>query len=262
MGWNSVYWEGKEARADKAQEHHNHCIKEYRDEISYSANNTIIYTAQNVHNNVIGAISPAKIFVDKIDTVSGLFAYHQGKTAVLNFASYKNPGGGFLQGSGAQEESLCHNSTLYEVLSDKRFSEYYNWNNQNKNNALYRNRGLYTPNIIFEKNGSLLVADVITVAAPNRKAYMEYCRTANEEENLVALKSRIGFIKCIAVEQRVDTIILGAFGCGVFGQDPNVVAKTFKEIFENTGMRTVYAVIDKGGHTEEGAYSIFNRILR
>ena len=261
MGWNSAYWEGKQERAKKAQQHHIYCKSKFKDEIDYSIANTTIYSKQNIDMNIIGTNSPSKVIVDNIDTVSGLFIYNEGKTAVLNFASYKNPGGGFMQGSGAQEEALCHESTLYEVLSSTKFVEYYNWNNQNKNNALYRNRGLYSPSIIFEKDNAQLSADVITVAAPNRKAYMDYCPTATEEENLMALRSRICFIRAIALAQRVDTLILGAYGCGVFGQDPNVVAKEFKETFKNTGIKTVYAVIDKGGHSREGAYCIFNNIM-
>ena len=61
------------------------------------------------------------------DSVEAIMNYSQGKTAVLNFASYKEPGGGFMAGSQAQEESFCHESFLYNVL--RQFQYYYDWNN-------------------------------------------------------------------------------------------------------------------------------------
>ena len=57
-------------------------------------------------------------------------------------------------------------------------------------------------------------------------------------------------------------MILGAFGCGVFGQDPHVVAELFRENMKNVGIKTVYAVIDRGGHSKEGAFAAFEDVFR
>ena len=57
-----------------------------------------------------------------------------------------------------------------------------------------------------------------------------------------ALKNRIEFIKNIALDNDLDTVILGAYGCGVFGQDPNVVARLIKDIFEFSGLEVILAV--------------------
>jgi len=152
--------------------------------------------------------------------------------AVLNFASYKNPGGMFLNGSKAQEECLCHESFLYNVLEQFR-GDYYDWNNQHKNKALYLNRALYSYNIIFEKDGISKVCDVITCACPNKSAAQKY-QNVSDEENLRVLKSRIKYVLDIAVENNVGTLILGAYGCGVFGQDAREVAQIFKDYLETT----------------------------
>lgn len=72
---------------------------------------------------------------EDIETFDAALKYGEGKTCVLNFASFKNPGGGFLKGTVAQEEYLCQNSTLYNVLS--RFTSYYEKNRLSTNDALY-----------------------------------------------------------------------------------------------------------------------------
>lgn len=90
----------------------------------------------------------------------------EGKTAILNYASYKHPGGYFLGGSPAQEEALCHESNLYPILLSFD-NTYYAWNKKNLNRALYLDRALYSPDVVFEKGGKQKKADVITCAAPN-----------------------------------------------------------------------------------------------
>ena len=84
------------------------------------------------------------------------------KTAILNYASYKHPGGYFLGGSSA----LCHESNLYPILL--AFDDtYYAWNRQRLNRALYLDRAIYTLDVVFEKDNGRKLADVITCASPN-----------------------------------------------------------------------------------------------
>ena len=167
------------------------------------------------------------VVLEPIDSVAAIKKFvGEGKTAVLNFASYKNPGGGFMNGMMSQEEALCHESFLYNVL-EVLYPQYYHWNNQHLNRGLYLNRALYTPDVRFGE----IFCDVITCAAPNWGPARRY-GTATPEENSEILESRIRFVLEIARHMRVDTLILGAYGCGVFKQDATEVARIFKELLK------------------------------
>ena len=153
-----------------------------------------------------------------LDSVSCLFDKpHAGKTCILNYASYKNPGGFFLGGSPAQEEALCHESNLYPVLLAFD-GTYYEWNKNHLNRALYLDRALYSPDVIFEHDGRTKSADVLTCAAPNYRTAHRFQKVTLEENNAI-FKQRIHFMYSIAEKNGVDTLIAGAWGCGVFMQD-------------------------------------------
>lgn len=149
------------------------------------------------------------------------------KIAALNFASFKYPGGGFLKGSSTQEGSLCHKSILYNILWRQR-EDFYGENKNLINRGLYWNRAIYSPNVLFEDFYS---CNIITCAAPNKKEAKR--NGVTDEENTEALKERISFILDIAAKNKVDILILGAFGCGTFGQDPNEVKKIFIKLSNN-----------------------------
>lgn len=238
MGRNDHYWYNREANAVKALNHTNEMGKEFPDEIKACIKNSLIYSPDSIFT-VNKSTNKSEVIFDNVDSVSAL-KYREGKTAVLNFASYKNPGGGFMGGSSAQEESLCHASFLYNVL--KEFQDYYDRNNEMKNKGLYTNRAIYSPNVKFLFDNQWVDVDVITCASPNWSVGMRY-KIATPEENSFALRSRIEFIKEILEENNVNTFISGAYGCGVFAQNPMEVASLFKEIFDTTTInRIVYAV--------------------
>lgn len=244
-------WENASARAQAAKEHTERMAAEFWEEIRYSAVRAKVYDG-NVPHEPKAVRRRCNLNVMDKDSVSALFSYANGKTAILNFASYKNAGGKFLQGSRAQEECLCHESTLYNVLS--KFDDgYYRTNRAALNNGLYLNQALYTPEVVFVHGDSLSFGlrkrycDVITCAAPNKSA-ASY-RFSGEElakRNTEALKSRIEFVLNIAEDNRVDTLILGAYGCGVFGQDPTEVAEIFQDCLKSCDFRQVVFAIPSG----------------
>lgn len=111
---------------------------------------------------------------------------------LLNFASYKEPGGMFLQGSMAQEESLCHASVLYPVLSSPCvMGMFYQKHGNRLNRGLYHSGLLYSPDVLFFRDRKGRRFDVITCAAPNKKAAQRY-RHVTDQEAEQAMQHRIG----------------------------------------------------------------------
>lgn len=250
------YWTNKAKMAERAVLHTQKMVDKYQAEIQECINNTQCFTDEvdshknNKHLN-------NTIIIEDTDTVSSIFNhYNEGIVAALNFASYKNAGGCFLGGSTAQEECLCHASYLYNVL--KECDSYYEYNNKHKNNALYTNRALYTASIRFFKNQKSVCCDIITCAAPNYYAAYKY-RRMDKASNSAALRQRIKFVLDIAEYNNVDTLILGAFGCGVFGQDPREVATIFNEELETHNFNKIIFAIPSG-HNDN--YYWFNEILK
>lgn len=240
MSERASYRDDKEKRAEIAREHTKDMQTEYNRDIHRSISKSVIY------NGVSFADKEAVIIIEDIDTVGAIVKYGDLNTAVLNFASYNNPGGMFLKGSKTQEDCLCHESFLYNVLKEFQI-QYYDWNNRNKNKSLYTDRALYSPKIYFFRDNKEYMSDVITCAAPNKFSAQKYYGVS-EAENRAALESRIKFVLDVAKDNGVSTLILGAFGCGVFGQDATEVANIFKNLLETTHKcfdRVVFAIPNK-----------------
>ena len=247
------YWKNKNANKVIAKKHTNAMQRLFATEIEDCISLTTICSGIiPLHGTGFGK---PDVVVDDINTVEAIAKYMDGHTAVLNFASYKEPGGKFLEGSMAQEESLCHSSFLYNVLA--QCQGYYQWNNEHKNRGLYKNRALYSPNVRFFHGENTYVADVITCAAPNLSTARKYC-DVSPQENTAALNSRIQFLLDIAEREKVDTLILGAWGCGVFGQDPEEVAQIFKNNLPERNIKKVIFAIPAGNNNFEAFDKIFN----
>lgn len=207
----------------------------YGDQIQDCVNRSVVYRSPMF---MVGSGDP-QIMVTKTDSVSEAFK-HQGRVCILNFASYLNPGGGFLDGMYAQEEALCHESFLFNVLGS--FHEFYKWNRKHQDGGRWTNAAIYTPDVLFLRDGMEKKCDVLTCAAP--RGYSD------------CLEDRIRFIAQIVDGHEPDVLILGAFGCGVFGQDPYEVAKCFKSAFRRSAVPLiVYAV--PGGENYEAFAKTF-----
>ena len=183
------------------------------------------------------------------------------KIAVLNFASATNPGGGVRTGSSAQEESLCRCSTLYPTLTqDWLWRDYYK-KNRDAHDNLHTDACIYSPNIIICKTDEdypsrmpekdWVRVDVITCAAPNLRQRPGNMHNPAAGVKAVSVKPeelyelhlrRAKHIMHIAAAHGVDALILGAFGCGAFANDPNVVARAYRDAL--TTPRTSYGAND------------------
>lgn len=147
--------------------------------------------------------------------------------AVLAFASFTNPGGGYIQGYLGQETTLCADSYLYNVL-DKQRKWYGENRRRNINCELYRNRALVVPAVRFDRNHVHAYADVIVAAAPNvKRARQEY--RVSDDALLDALRDRIRFVLAICDELGREKLVLGAWGCDNNGFDAEAVAELFRK---------------------------------
>jgi uncharacterized protein (TIGR02452 family) len=257
------YWHDRAAFAEAAREHHKKMLKTYADQIAESVKGTVVYGGDGKEPEKDGMreTEPSFLFTEQ-NTVPALYKaaelYPGKKIAVLNFASYQHPGSKYMDGDLGQEESLCRESTLYECLMG--CPAFYEWNRQHKNHALYTDRALYVPNVIFGWNGAV-TSDVISIAPPNRTAYARYFGETADKYNHNALASRIRFIKEVAESEHVQVLIIGAFGCGEAGQDQDEVASLFHDAFAVTSVEhVVCAVPPKNAKNQEAFQRVFGKL--
>lgn len=243
----------KEQRKIKAKKWTEKMSEEWDVEIAESIYYSAVYRDKCEVNYVGGKIP--EIIVKNSTTQDAII----NDCTILNFASFKNPGGGFINGSMAQEEALCHSSFLYNVLSDNKFAKQYDYNKKHLNKGLYTNFGIYTPDVPFINSDiEYYFANVITVAAPNLTIYSG--TNGNTIEYTEALESRIKFILDIAEKHTTKTLVLGAFGCGVFKNSPVLVAKTFRKYLES-GKYNFDKVIFAIPEGKDNNYKVFKNIF-
>ena len=179
---------------------------------------------------------------------SEAYAKQGKKVCVLNFASATNPGGGVVYGASAQEEAICRCSTLYPCLDTfEMWNEFY-MPHREAENPLYNDDCIFTPKVKVFKSDidfpELLPenewwdVDVITCAAPNLRERPSNRMNPNAgsksaEITYNGLKklhtSRIEKIFEIAIANKEEVLILGAFGCGAFRNPPELVSEVFAE---------------------------------
>jgi uncharacterized protein (TIGR02452 family) len=174
------------------------------------------------------------------------------RACALNFASAKHPGGGFLGGSRAQEESLARSSALYACIEGSPMYAYH----QRSGDPMYSHYALYSPDVpVFrDDDGQLLerpwLCSFITCPAVNAKVTLgrdPHAGPAIRE----AMRERVHRVLAIAAAHGHENLVLGAWGCGVFGNDPAEIATLFREAFDDNfrGVfdRVVFAVLDSSG---------------
>ena len=233
--------------------------KYYDDQAIIKVTNRDTFTAAKEYANIINSTN-------------------EGFVGVLNFASSTNPGGGVTKGSTAQEECLCRCSNLYLTLyQEKCIREYYNVNKKYMTNlgsdAIIYSRNVY---VFKDKDYNMLpvedrfYVDVLTFAAPNlrenpRNQYntdaSEEKLTLTDEELYNIHVKRARNILNVAVKNEDDYLILGAFGCGAFRNNPEIVAKAYKDVLQDYMycFKVIdFAIID-GKYSNN--YEIFKRVL-
>ncbi|MEU2021777.1 TIGR02452 family protein [Streptomyces sp. NPDC016469] len=176
-----------------------------------------------------------------------------GEVAVLNYASARNPGGGYLNGAQAQEEALCRGSALYATLL--RAPDFYA-HHRAERSAFYTDRVIHSPGVpVFrDDRGRLLdapyTAGFLTSPAPN--AGVIRARTPQEAHRVpAALAARAERVLEVAAVCGYRRLVLGAWGCGVFRNDPAEVAGAFRALLTGEGRFA--------GHFEQVVFGILGR---
>lgn len=170
-----------------------------------------------------------------------------GAIGVLNFASARNPGGGYVGGARAQEEDLCRSALLYTCLLEA--PDYYAAHRASSDLA-YSHRVIVSPGVpvIRDDHGALAApfpVTFLTSPAPNAG---ELARRSATLDVPTILSQRAERVIAVAAHHGVRTLVLGAWGCGVFRNDPAHVADAFDTALRTWGPafdRVVFAVWDR-----------------
>ena len=160
------------------------------------------------------------------ELMSQMFAVHKSNKniAVLDHADYKQAASHYLLGAQGVEETLCAHSNLYDILTNE-MGDYFKYNRKHLNKGLYEDRGFYIKDVEFSYQEQKAKFNVIGATAPNNA--MQF-KKFTQEENEKALFSRIDFILSVAALNNVDILIVGPFGCSVYGQKIEKVVTIFK----------------------------------
>ena len=235
---------GKRVDIGSAQKH----AEDFGRLISPEEGHTIVKSLQppDSSQNTLYEVINASTVISILDE-----AKTEQSTAALNFASAKNPGGGFLNGAMAQEEALAASSGLYNTQI--RQMAYYE-KNRACGTMMYTDYAIYSPGVVFfrDENNTLLeaptTASILTLPAVNMGQVIAKGEDVNRAKTV--MKDRMRLALSIFAYEKNRTIILGAYGCGVFGNNPDDIARWWYELlFEEEYMgyfqRVLFAVLDK-----------------
>lgn len=245
----------RKATAEETEEAVREGIYETRDgevvyispEVAFSQKHTVTFGPDVLTQmgRSVGSRSPAKIWAERIDTLAAAerMTRDGGLPVVLNFASAKNPGGGWLRGATGQEESLSRRSALASTLAGN--PEYRDIGES----SLYRSWVIYSPMVpvIRDVEEQLIPhpwrCSFLTCPAPNLEGKL----TQKELDQVPRiLRQRIDMILRVAVAKGHRRLVLGAWGCGVFKNNPTRVATIFKsalEDYETYFNEVVFAIV-------------------
>ncbi|MGN1411604.1 MAG: TIGR02452 family protein [Oscillospiraceae bacterium] len=233
----------------------------------------ILYSPQSLKNLSVELKkegSDAKVSIYNEDTCECAKRFiSDGYTCILNFASAMNIGGGFLRGCTAQEETICRNSTLYASINSGDAREYYTFNNENISRyPMYSDYAIFSPHVEVFRDGKGNLLDIpytiSAITSPAVNVFKAHCCTKDMVYN--CMLNRAEYIFKIAISNNVDNLVLGAWGCGVFGNNPYDVAKIFKYLLLDKGYiksfkNVSFAIYDRYCNNFDAFNEILNNII-
>lgn len=198
--------------------------------------------------------SKVQVKIMKMSTLQG--AHYMSQTfptsniGVLNFASATKPGGGFINGASAQEESIARSSTLFQSLQTPRARRFYELHDRDSKGGYYSHAMIYSPSVaIFrDDNGQWIqpyYVDVVTSPAVNaglvRRKLRYTRRTETEDKILSVMKERMGRILALFELRGTRNLVLGSFGTGVFQNEVGPLARIWGELLGAPGARFAHS---------------------
>ncbi|MDO5084518.1 MAG: TIGR02452 family protein [Arachnia propionica] len=227
----------------------NGVVVDLREEIARAVTGTVEYAPDADLPSPAATTPRVRIEVTPEGTFEAARRLRDENPVVLNFASAKHPGGGFLGGAQAQEEALARDSALYVCIKDRGM-----YRINRSRDTLYSDAMIHSPEVpvIRDGDGTLLdepwLTAIITAPAPNAGVWLE--RNPGGADLLEAtLRERARRVLAVAHRHGHDSLVLGAWGCGVFRNDPTEVATVFRDLlagpFAGAFGHVVFAILDR-----------------
>jgi uncharacterized protein (TIGR02452 family) len=213
-----------------------------------SIDQTVSYPPAQPFQESVQGNHQTKVSVENITTLEGArrLIADGCHPVVLNFASATHPGGGFLGGARAQEEYLARSSALYACIRNNPMYAFH----RSRRDPFYTNYAIYSPEVpVFRADDGSLLDEPFTVGIITSPA-------VNAGKMIAERKSEIGPAMClrilkvlsIGVEHGHDAIVLGAWGCGAFGNDSHEIAvlfqKALRQNFKGAYRQIIFAIVD------------------
>ncbi|KAL1756715.1 hypothetical protein FB107DRAFT_210943 [Schizophyllum commune] len=204
-----------------------------------------------------------EVTLAEISTLEGarfLISQTDARVGILNFASATKPGGGFLSGASAQEESIARSSTLYPTLLTTEAQRFYRLHKKRDTEGYYTHAMIYSPSILVFRtdDGRWLPpyeVDILTSPAVNAGVVRQKNNGRVSDEDIegdigMAMRERMGRVLFLFEQEGVRDIVLGSFGTGVFKNNVQMVAGIWVDLlfeetarFRNSFDRVAFAIL-------------------
>ena len=236
---------------------HEHALKLPRDAV-----NRTHFAPSTAGRSIALRHAHTAVCVARIDTATALRTMHTlgaRKCAALNFANAHHAGGGYLNGARAQEEDLCRLiPTLYTSLKRLKYP-------MKENSCGFTQGWLARTAGSYALDGGPILVNILSAAMPNIAGGSAFSARLDptDEPWRATVRVRIRAVLHAAREEGCDSIILGAFGCGAFGNPPDRVAPLFAEVLASPEFRgafsaVVFAILEFQG-SDSGNVAAFAR---
>lgn len=210
---------------------------------------------------------------DTIDAAISLSYSSQAKPVlILNMANANHSGGGWLKGALAQEEAICYRSSLSFTLKTRHY-------------PIPEAGGIYSPTVVVIRENMASGHELLDVSKPDDLPVVscvsvaglcipQVMKDANGEERYEekrdreTMKETMRVVLRVAAVNRHRVVVLGALGCGAFGNPRGEVVECWKEIFAESEFgggwweAVVFAVMEPGEDKDaNGNFGVFWRGL-